>query len=180
MQNKSFQLYRRPFSCMSGFWSHCQILFYDPDIMESHYKLFPIKAFALLMPLFLTRFSSLMMYFSTLCCLILNILEPLFFMRDSSSNITSLGALILVPKSSSAASASSSCWSGQDQCCWEGKRSIQSESTQCPFKVKHFLDSKISFFFFVLFFWKTGLIYYIEALYSFSLIIFLLNFNISY
>lgn len=101
----------------------------------SHYKpLFPIKAFAFLMPLLLTRFSSLTMNCSTLCCLILNILEPLFFMRDSSSNITSLGALILVPKSSSAVSASSSCWSGKDQCCWEGKGEFNQNQHNAPSK----------------------------------------------
>ncbi len=101
----------------------------------SHFKpLFPVKAFAFLMPLLLTRFLSLTMNFSTLCSLILNILEPLFFMRDSSSNITSLGALILVPKSSSAVSASSSCWSGKDQCCWEGKREFNQNQHNAPLK----------------------------------------------
>jgi len=102
---------------LSGFilWSWSYVI-YKP--------LFPIKAIAFLMPLLLTRFSSLTMNFSTLCCLILNILEPLFFMRDSSSNITSLGALILVPKSSSEASAFSSSWSGQDQCVGKGKGKI--------------------------------------------------------
>lgn len=56
----------------------------------------------------LTRFSVLMMNLSTLCCLILNILEPLPFIRVSSSSITSLGVLILVPRSNSVASVSSS------------------------------------------------------------------------
>lgn len=132
----------------------------------SHYTpLFPIKAFAFLMPLLLTRFSSLTMNFSTLCCLILNILEPLFFMRDSSSNITSLGALILVPKSSSAVSASSSCWSGKDQCCWEGKGEFNQNQHKAPSKSLKWLwkmdridSTKQKKLFF---FWKRGLIYYI-------------------
>ena len=51
-------------------------------------------------------FSLVTMNFSTRCCLILNILEPLFFMRDSSSSIVSLGVLILVPRSNSDASGS--------------------------------------------------------------------------
>lgn len=148
-------------------------------ITISHYKpLFPVKAFAIIMPLLLTRFLSLMMNFSTLCSLILNILEPLFFMRDSSSNITSLGALILVPKSSSAVSASSSCWSGKDQCCWEGKGEFNQNRHIAPLKKLKWLwkidriDSTKQKKLFL----KGGIFYYIEALYSFSLIIFLLYF----
>lgn len=48
------------------------------------------------------------MNLSTLCCLILNILEPLFLSRESSSSIVSLGVLILVPRSNSVASVSDS------------------------------------------------------------------------
>merc|ERR1719309_129862 len=48
------------------------------------------------------------MNFTTLCCLILNILEPLFLERESSSSIVSLGVLILVPRSNSDASGSDS------------------------------------------------------------------------
>lgn len=48
------------------------------------------------------------MNFSTRCCLILNILEPLLLSNDSSSSITSLGVLILVPRSNSEASGSDS------------------------------------------------------------------------
>lgn len=55
-----------------------------------------------------TLFSLVTMNFSTLCCLILNILEPLLLSRESSSSITSLGVLILVPRSSSEASGSDS------------------------------------------------------------------------
>ncbi|TNN68429.1 hypothetical protein EYF80_021350 [Liparis tanakae] len=44
------------------------------------------------------------MNFSTLCCLILNILEPLLVFRESSSSMVSFGVLILVPRSSSEAS----------------------------------------------------------------------------
>lgn len=55
-----------------------------------------------------TWFSLVTMNFSTLCCLILNILEPLLLSRESSSSITSLGVLILVPRSNSEASGSDS------------------------------------------------------------------------
>lgn len=55
-----------------------------------------------------TLFSLVTMNFSTLCCLMRNILEPLLLSRDSSSSITSLGVLILVPRSSSEASGSDS------------------------------------------------------------------------
>lgn len=55
-----------------------------------------------------TLFSLVTMNFSTLCCLIRNILEPLLLSRESSSSITSLGVLILVPRSSSEASGSDS------------------------------------------------------------------------
>lgn len=56
----------------------------------------------------LTLFSLVTMNFSTLCCLFLNILEPLLLSRESSSSITSLGVLILVPRSNSEASGSDS------------------------------------------------------------------------
>lgn len=72
-------------------------------------------------------FSLVTMNFSTLCCLMRNILEPLLLSRDSSSSITSLGVLILVPRSSSEASGSDS---SSDRT--RKKRSVKSSSPQPP------------------------------------------------
>lgn len=60
-----------------------------------------------------TIFPLVVMNLSTRCCLLRNILEPLLVSSDSSSSITSLGVLILVPRSSSEASGSDSSSDGQ-------------------------------------------------------------------
>lgn len=95
----------------NGGWAHQQILEILLENKNRRYRLISTHTCIKHTRRFsssLTMFSLVTMNFSTLCCLILNILEPLFVSRESSSSITSLGVLILVPKSNSEASGSDS------------------------------------------------------------------------